>query len=56
MKNKIFKKFITGIVSAAMIATSVPAVGAASVENAAADPNYAEALELSLYFYDALPL
>lgn len=51
-KHSLIKKTMTGVVSAAMIASSVPFIGASTV-SAAADPNYAEALELSLYFYDA---
>lgn len=50
---KSLKKVLAGFVSAAMLAVSVPVTCAAPAAVAASDPNYAEALELSLYFYDA---
>ncbi|HRR75507.1 MAG TPA: glycoside hydrolase family 9 protein [Ruminococcus sp.] len=48
-----FKKTITGLLSTAIVASAIPAAASAPVTNAAGDPNYAEALALSLYFFDA---
>ena len=49
-----FKKLTSGLVSAALIAVSAAAYAPASVmsTSAANDPNYAEALQKSLYFYE----
>lgn len=51
-KNRYFKKLIAGIVSTATLVSSFSFIGATNVA-AAGSHNYAEALELSLYFYDA---
>lgn len=50
--NKL-KKLLSGALSAAILAVSVPVSTLAPTVNAAGDANYAEALEISLYFYDA---
>lgn len=50
-KQSFFKKALTGFISTAMLASSVPYVSAPV--SASTSHNYAEALELSLYFYDA---
>lgn len=47
------KKAVTGIVSTAVMAASIPAIGAGSGVSAASDNNYYEALALSLYFFDS---
>ncbi len=47
------KKFTSGVVSAAILAASLGTFGASVSNVAAADtPNYAEALQKSLYFYE----
>ena len=48
-----FKKTLTGLLSTAIVASAIPVTTAAPAANAAGDPNYAEALALSLYFFDA---
>lgn len=47
-----FKKIISGAVSAVMLAASVGVTGIPAAVNAAEAPNYAEALQKSLYFYE----
>ena len=47
------KKTFTGLVSTAVISASMTAVTAVPTVSASSDPNYAEALALSLYFFDA---
>lgn len=51
-KQSKLKKILTGIVSAAMLTSSLPSIAGTSV-TASGTNNYAEALELALYFYDA---
>ncbi len=51
-KHHKLKKALSGILSAAMLASSIPFAGSASV-SAASNHDYGKALELSLYFYDA---
>lgn len=46
------KKFISGMISAAVLAASSAVVPYAPVATAAGEPNYAEALQKSLYFYE----
>lgn len=53
IKNSRAKKAVAGIVSAAMLASTIPSLSIASNVAAADHENYAEALELGLYFYDA---
>lgn len=52
LRSKI-KKTVTGLLSTAIMASAIPAASSAPVTNAAGDQNYAEALALSLYFFDA---
>lgn len=52
MSKHILKKFLTAAVSTAMLATSFTVAGTTASVSAATDSNYAEALELSLYFFD----
>lgn len=53
MKRKsIAKRLLTALVSTAVMTASLP-FAAAVTSSAASDQNYSEALELSLYFYDA---
>lgn len=52
VKHIKLKKALTGIISAAMLVSSVPFAGTASVSADSAH-DYGKALELSLYFYDA---
>ncbi len=47
------KKAVTGILSTALLASSFTSIGAGTAVSAADDYNYAEALALSMYFYDA---
>lgn len=48
-----FKKAVTGIISTAMVASSVTTMSYSPSVNAATDNNYYEALAMSLYFYDS---
>ncbi|MBQ8296318.1 MAG: glycoside hydrolase family 9 protein [Ruminococcus sp.] len=53
-KHSKLKKALTAVVSTAMLASSMTVTGAGvSTASAASSHNYAEALELGLYFYDA---
>jgi len=53
IKNSKTKKILAGILSTAMLASAIPSFGITSGVSAAGNANYAEALEISLYFYDA---
>ena len=52
MKAKIFKRFLAGIVSAAAITGCTVGLNTGSI-SAEGDSNYAEALAMSLYFFDS---
>ncbi len=53
IKNSKTKKVLAGILSTAMLASAIPSLSIAPNVAAADHENYAEALEISLYFYDA---
>ncbi len=53
IKHSKTKKILAGILSTAMLASTIPSLGITSSVSAAENENYAEALEISLYFYDA---
>ncbi len=53
MNTKKFKKTAAGLMGAIIAATSVPVLGAGMSAAAADDPNYYEALAMSLYFFDS---
>ena len=47
------KKAVTGVMAAALTAASIPSASVSVTSNAASDPDYTQALALSLYFFDA---
>ena len=49
LKSKI-KKAVTGVMAAALTAASIPSASVSVTSNAASDPDYTQALALSLYF------